>query len=399
MERGSSRYRNTDSQVIRTEAVLRTGFLGWKKKRVEVELKNGGFITAQGKGEEVLFEKSISDHKVTEKGDMINLSLGSGRSLSFSGMNREQFERLSGSLKASSRLKLSDHYQIGELIGKGAYAKVYLGKDIDNNEDVAIKVMTKGGREAIAINDAIDREVEILRRVEHPSIVTVLDVFETEYTAKIILEYMESGSVFDLIRAQKNGRLKEDMARYIFRQVLEGIEYLHGEDIVHSDIKAENVLLKGQYPSLTAKLADFGLSFKLPKGETKAVNAKTAKGTPEYFAPELVRNQSYDHSVDIWACGVLLYVMLGGTYPHHGDTQEKTKELVRQNAAKIVFPATHFVSVSKDAQGFIRKMMTEDRSKRPTATQCLQDSWIIDTGRHGLRINVFKNMMSGGSQA
>jgi len=154
---------------------------------------------------------------------------------------------------------------------------------------------------------------------------------------------------------------------------MHGVEYLHAQNIVHADIKVENVLFKGEGEEEYAKLTDFGLSFYLEPGKKREHDPNAPRGTPEYFAPELARKEPIDEGVDLWAAGILLYVTLGGTYPFHGKNAVETAEQVLK--AQLVFPSTSFKGVSNAAQSLIKKLLNPDSSLRPRASEVLKDSW------------------------
>ncbi|KAA8492643.1 Serine/threonine-protein kinase par-1 [Porphyridium purpureum] len=383
-------YRHTEANVVRGTAVVRTGFLGLKKKTVDVEIRNGGYITARDQKQkngskrassaqddssgDILFERSISTDQATvqETSDGLRVSFRRGKfdQLSFSSSTNEDLQRLSGSMRVA---KMEVHYKVGTCIGTGAYASVYEGYVIDTDEPVAIKIMAKKA-DRPQINAAIDHEAQVLRIVDHPNVIKALDVYESTHTAKIVLEYMPDGSVFDRIKRSKRMCIKEDLSKHIFRQVVEGLAYLHDLHIVHADIKAENVLLDGETaPDLVAKITDFGLSLYLEPGTKQSFDSAAPRGTPEYYAPELAHGEAFDNKIDIWACGILLYVMLGGSYPFHGQNAEETVQLVR--TGKLIFPSAAFHGVSGSAQALIRRMLQTQPEARPSAHEILEDPW------------------------
>ena len=189
------------------------------------------------------------------------------------------------------------------LLGKGAYGEVKLMID-SSNTLYAVKIVTKEELVNRQDKEMVKSEIEIQKGLHHPNIIELISVYEDSDYIKLVLEYAPNGNLFNFIRNSKF--LDEMTASHIFYQIVKGVQYLHSNKVLHRDIKPENILMSNGVP----KISDFGWSAKLDEGEIRSIC-----GTPEYMAPEIVYNGSYDQKVDVWALGILLYEMLHGHAP------------------------------------------------------------------------------------
>lgn len=212
-----------------------------------------------------------------------------------------------------------------------------------------------------------------MAKVNHPNVVGLKAVFDTDETLFIVMELVEEGELYEMIAEKKS--FSEKDASHIMKQVFSALNYLHTNGIVHRDLKLENMLVCDK-TTLTVKLADFGLS-KLYAGQA----LQTACGTPFYVAPEILFGTGYGVAVDMWACGVLLYILLSGRLPFHADTDPELFNLIMEG--NLVFKSPQFDTVSESAKDLIRKLLVVDESSRFTAEQALQHEYItkndIDT--------------------
>lgn len=213
--------------------------------------------------------------------------------------------------------------------------------------------------------------------VKHPNIVNTYDVFDSPSVLHLVLEMMSGGELFDII-ADK-GRLSEQQASQVMRDIITGVEYLHGKDVVHCDIKPENILCKkkNDWP-IQVKLCDFGLSNFIDRVVANSNGSdntmKSTIGTPGYVAPEVVKREAYGPPVDLWSCGVVLYVMLSGRMPFYG--RNDVEILSRTAKAQYSFPEREWSSISQDAQSLVRALLQEDPAIRLTARAALQHRWL-----------------------
>ncbi|KAH8360199.1 hypothetical protein KR093_011347, partial [Drosophila rubida] len=210
-------------------------------------------------------------------------------------------------------------YKIIRTLGKGNFAKVKLAVHMPTGREVAIKVIDKTELNATA-RQKLYREVRIMKLLDHPNIVRLFQVIESERTLYLIMEYASRGELFDHL--VKNGRIRERDARLIFRQLVSAIQYCHSKFVVHRDLKAENLLLDQH---MNIKIADFGF------GNTFNPNAQleTFCGSPPYAAPELFMGRKYaGPEVDAWSLGVVLYTLVSGSLPFDGGTLKELREHV-----------------------------------------------------------------------
>lgn len=219
----------------------------------------------------------------------------------------------------------------------------------------------------------VKREVQILKAVDHPNVVQMVDFFEDEDYVHIVTEICTGGELFDLIvdSATGNGCLSEDQAILIVKTLLESVEYLHSKDIVHRDIKPENLLFSSSDEEVTSvKLIDFGLAFKHGINDR---NMTEKVGTPHYISPEVLAG-SYDRSCDIWAIGIVCYILLCGYFPFDGDTTDEILDSVY--VGRFTFASPEWDYVSDEAKDFICSLLTRDPSKRSTIREALKSPWI-----------------------
>jgi 5'-AMP-activated protein kinase catalytic alpha subunit len=218
-------------------------------------------------------------------------------------------------LKSSTRkefeLLLLGRFEIGKLLGHGSFAKVYQAKNVKTNEIVAIKVIDKEKIMKGGLISHIKNEISILRRVRHPNIVQLFEVMATKSKIYFVMEYVKGGELFNKVA---KGRLKEEIARKYFQNLISAVGFCHSRGVYHRDLKPENILLDEDGE---LKVSDFGLSTisEQIKGDGLF---HTFCGTPAYVAPEVLRQKGYDAAkVDIWSCGVILFVLMAGYLPFH----------------------------------------------------------------------------------
>jgi calcium/calmodulin-dependent protein kinase I len=267
------------------------------------------------------------------------------------------------------------YYRLGKMLGEGAFAKVHAGEDVETSEQFAIKVIHKSRQDPKEV-EFILREMDIMMSVSHPNIVNTYDIFDSPTVLHLVLEFMGGGELFDIV-ADK-GHLSEQQASQVVRDIITGVEYLHSCDVVHCDIKPENILCKTKRWPLEVKLCDFGLSNFIDRATANADgddNTMSAMiGTPGYVAPEVVKREKYGPPVDMWACGVVLYVMLSGRMPFYG--RDDVDVLRRTAQGKYTFPDREWSFISEDAKSLVKALLQVDPSKRLTARAALQHRWL-----------------------
>ncbi|XAR66582.1 Non-specific serine/threonine protein kinase [Bertholletia excelsa] len=222
-------------------------------------------------------------------------------------------ERASSTQKTRKEAQglLLGRYEIGKLLGHGTFAKVYHARNIKTGESVAIKVIDKEKILKGGLIAHIKREISILRRVRHPNIVQLFEVMATKAKIFFVMEYVKGGELFNKVA---KGRLKEEAARRYFQQLVSAVGFCHARGVYHRDLKPENLLLD---ENGDLKVSDFGLSAVSDQMQQDGL-FHTFCGTPAYVAPEVLARKGYDAAkVDIWSCGVILFVLMAGYLPFH----------------------------------------------------------------------------------
>ncbi|XP_029372736.1 serine/threonine-protein kinase SIK2 isoform X2 [Echeneis naucrates] len=252
-------------------------------------------------------------------------------------------------------------YDIERTLGKGNFAVVKLARHRITKTEVAIKIIDKTQLDAVNL-EKIYREVQIMKMLDHPHIIKLYQVMETKNMLYLVTEYAKNGEIFDYLA--KHGRLSELEARRKFWQILSAVEYCHNRNIVHRDLKAENLLLDGH---MNIKIADFGFGNFFQPGEPLA----TWCGSPPYAAPEVFEGQQYEGpQLDIWSMGVVLYVLVCGALPFDGPTLPVLRQRVLEGRFRIPYFMT------EDCEHLIRRMLVLDPSKRLSVAQIKEHKWM-----------------------
>jgi len=252
-------------------------------------------------------------------------------------------------------------YRLLKTIGKGNFAKVKLAKHIPTGKEVAIKIIDKTQLNPGSLQKLF-REVRIMKTLDHPNIVKLFQVIETEKTLYLVMEYASGGEVFDYLVL--HGRMKEKEARAKFRQIVSAVQYCHQKKIIHRDLKAENLLLDSE---MNIKIADFGFSNEFVPGN----KLDTFCGSPPYAAPELFQGKKYDGpEVDVWSLGVILYTLVSGSLPFDGSTLRELRERVLRGKYRIPF------YMSTDCENLLKKFLVLNPSRRASLEVIMKDKWM-----------------------
>ncbi|XP_005306993.2 serine/threonine-protein kinase MARK1 isoform X4 [Malaclemys terrapin pileata] len=253
------------------------------------------------------------------------------------------------------------NYRLLKTIGKGNFAKVKLARHVLTGREVAVKIIDKTQLNPTSLQKLF-REVRIMKILNHPSIVKLFEVIETEKTLYLVMEYASGGEVFDYLVA--HGRMKEKEARAKFRQIVSAVQYCHQKCIVHRDLKAENLLLDAD---MNIKIADFGFSNEFTIGN----KLDTFCGSPPYAAPELFQGKKYDGpEVDVWSLGVILYTLVSGSLPFDGQNLKELRERVLRGKYRIPF------YMSTDCENLLKKLLVLNPIKRGSLEQIMKDRWM-----------------------
>ncbi|KAI3644844.1 hypothetical protein MP228_011008 [Amoeboaphelidium protococcarum] len=253
-------------------------------------------------------------------------------------------------------------YVFLKTLGKGTFGKVKLAEHAVTRQKVAIKIMEKSNIKTQKQKISVDREVRLMKLLNHPHIVGAIDVYETKTHLFIVMEHADGGELFDYI--VKNNQVKELEARRFFRQLISAVDYCHKNSIIHRDLKPENLLLDS---NKNIKLIDFGFGNTFHKDRL----LETYCGSPFYAAPEMIQGIRYiGPEVDVWSMGVILYAMLSGRLPFDAPTMNELYEKIARG--KYAVPP----QFSQDAIHLISRMLTVDPKKRITLAEIKQHPWV-----------------------
>ncbi|TNJ30452.1 Kinase, CAMK CAMKL [Giardia muris] len=264
------------------------------------------------------------------------------------------------------RVKRVSNYITGKSLGTGTFGDVRLATHLITGEKVALKILDKSRIQCEDDFKRIVREIQVLKLLDHPHIVRLLEVIDTPRHIYLVTEFVDNGELFNYV-VQKQ-RLAEPEACRFFHQIVSGLAYCHSRKVCHRDMKLENVLLDSSY---NIKLIDFGLSNILMSDETRF---KTACGSPSYASPEMLSGRKYHGpSVDVWAAGIILYAMLCGYLPFDHDN---TESLYKKIIAGVFQIPSH---VSPPAADLLRKILVVNPDKRYTIADILQHPWFVES--------------------
>lgn len=284
----------------------------------------------------------------------------------------DQYNDWYSALKAASVKSIKDYYAFVRTLGEGHFGMVLLAKDRRTREKFAVKVIKKQHTEMRSMT-LIQRELAILRLVNHPNIVRLYDLFDTEDKLYFVLEYMPGGALYQVLSSDED-HFSEKRASFIIKDILHGLVYLHAKGIVHRDVKPENILTTAPRWPFHSKLADFGLSNFL--GNADALVSKV--GTPYFCAREVVTNESYGSKADLWSLGVVAYEMLSGRKPFEGSHTKSVLYAILDG--RWGFSSPEWDHISNEAKHFISSLICIDVNRRLSAADALQHPWILNGG-------------------
>ncbi|KAM7263138.1 hypothetical protein ACFE04_000821 [Oxalis oulophora] len=266
---------------------------------------------------------------------------------------------------------LMQRYELGRLLGQGTFAKVYHARNLQNGTSVAIKIIDKDKVLKVGMMDQIKREISVMRLVRHPNVVQLYEVMATKSKIYFVMEYVKGGELFNKVA---KGKLKEDLARRYFQQLISAVDYCHSRGVYHRDLKPENLLLD---ENGNLKVSDFGLSaFAESKRQDGLLH--TTCGTPAYVAPEVINRKGYDGpKADIWSCGVVLFVLLAGYLPFHDSN---LVEMYRKiGKAEFKYPNWFAPEVRR----LLSKILDPNPNTRISMVKIMENCWF----RKGLEVS------------
>ena len=273
----------------------------------------------------------------------------------------------------------TEDYIVTRLLGEGSFGEVKLAEHKVTHEMRAIKIIAKEKLSSKADVEATKEECKLLLQYgQHPNIARLYEVYVTPDALAMVMELVDGGDLFDGIingvdDPNREGKLSENFAATVVQRSCDALAFLHKKGVAHRDIKPENIMLKKDMDvnGELIKLADFGFA-KLYGNKDQTMS--TTCGTPEYVAPEVLKQKGYGSECDIWSMGVVLYIMLCGYAPFHNDNVQKLFQLIMRG--RIVFPEREWAGISEEAKDLVRKMLTVEPAQRITARAVLEHPWI-----------------------
>ncbi|XP_043953065.1 calcium/calmodulin-dependent protein kinase type II delta 1 chain isoform X5 [Gambusia affinis] len=264
--------------------------------------------------------------------------------------------------------RFTDEYQLYEELGKGAFSIVKRCMKISTGHEYAAKIINTKKLSA-RDHQKLEREARICRLLKHANIVRLHDSISEEGFHYLVFDLVTGGELFEDIVAREY--YSEADASHCIQQILEAVLHCHQMGVVHRDLKPENLLLASKLKGAAVKLADFGLAIEV-QGDQQAWFGFA--GTPGYLSPEVLRKDPYGKPVDMWACGVILYILLVGYPPFWDEDQHKLYQQIKAGAYD--FPSPEWDTVTAEAKDLINKMLTINPAKRVTAADALKHPWI-----------------------
>uniref|UniRef100_A0A7C9CTX7 non-specific serine/threonine protein kinase n=1 Tax=Opuntia streptacantha TaxID=393608 RepID=A0A7C9CTX7_OPUST len=276
-------------------------------------------------------------------------------------------------------------YEMGRMLGCGAFAKVYYARNMRNGQSVAIKVINKKKITGTSLMNNIKREIRIMSHLRHPNIVRLYEVMASKSRIYFVMEYVKGGELFAKVA---KGRFSEDLARKYFQQLISAVGYCHSRGIYHRDLKPENLLVDDNGD---LKVSDFGLSAVVNDTNIPTTTSllHTLCGTPAYVAPEILAKKGYEGSkVDVWSCGVILYVLIAGYLPfHHPNLMAMYRKIYR---GEYKCPKW----MSSDLKRFLSRLLHTDPNVRITVDAILRDPWFTKGGAFALADNFYHHQQN-----
>ncbi|XP_064628533.1 serine/threonine-protein kinase 33-like isoform X2 [Lineus longissimus] len=272
---------------------------------------------------------------------------------------------------------IEETYRFGRKLGQGSFGVVREGTCVSSGQAWAIKIINKESKDSKDRSSAfklLEREVAILKRVKHEHIIHLEEVYETSKKIYLVMELCDGGELADALRERE--LFTENETKTIMRKLASAISYLHKNDIVHRDLKLENILLSQNpndpHDKLHIKVTDFGLSV-VKDGVGHENMMQAFCGTPIYMSPEIIDNKTYSQQCDVWAMGVITYLLLCGNPPFRSREEEKLYEMIKKG--DVDFSAPVFDKITEEAKNLICGMLKVDPAHRLTAREVLEHSW------------------------
>ncbi|KAG6504587.1 CBL-interacting protein kinase 18-like isoform X1 [Zingiber officinale] len=260
---------------------------------------------------------------------------------------------------------LMRRYELGRLLGQGTFAKVYLAKNLQSGQIVAVKMIDKRTVMRDGLVQQIKREISVMRLVRHPHIVQLFEVMASKSKIYFVMEYVKGGELFQKVA---KGRLREDVARKYFQQLISAVDFCHSRGVYHRDLKPENLLLD---ENENLKVSDFGLSALVDSKRQDGL-LHTTCGTPAYVAPEVIKGMGYDGAkADIWSCGVILFVFLAGYLPFQFNGSNVMEMYKKIGKGELKYPSWF----TPDVRKLITKILDPNPRTRMSIAKIKETQW------------------------
>ncbi|CAK83504.1 unnamed protein product (macronuclear) [Paramecium tetraurelia] len=265
------------------------------------------------------------------------------------------------------------HYKILKLIGQGSHAKVYKIQKKQDSSIFAVKIFKKAKIVQKEKGASLVLEIDVMRKLDHENVIQLYEVFEDSEKVYLIIDHLRGGDLFKKVQNSLED-YSEHVVQNLMNNILNSLKYLHAKNIIHRDIKPENMIFRTKSNMIDIVIADFGLSDIY--NENKIYLFQKC-GTVGYVAPEVLKDQAYNHKVDIFSAGVILFVLLTGQMPF--ANYENSEELLMSNYfCRIDYDKFHNKNISEQAQSLVKLLLEENVSKRPTAEEALLHEWFTN---------------------
>ncbi|KAF7214930.1 transcript variant X8 [Nothobranchius furzeri] len=288
---------------------------------------------------------------------------------------------------ADDDVLFEDVYELCEVIGKGPFSVVRRCINRDTGQQFAVKIVDVASftsSPGLSTED-LKREASICHMLKHPHIVELLETYSSDGMLYMVFEFMDGADLcFEIVKRADAGFVySEAVASHYMRQILEALRYCHDNNVIHRDVKPHCVLLASKENSAPVKLGGFGVAIQL--GESGLV-AGGRVGTPHFMAPEVVKREPYGKPVDVWGCGVILFILLSGCLPFYG-TKERLFEAIIKGKYKVMNPR-QWAHISESAKDLVRRMLMLDPAERITVYEALNHPWLKERDRYAYKIHL-----------
>uniref|UniRef100_A0AAQ4Q7X8 Peripheral plasma membrane protein CASK n=1 Tax=Gasterosteus aculeatus aculeatus TaxID=481459 RepID=A0AAQ4Q7X8_GASAC len=289
---------------------------------------------------------------------------------------------------ADDDVLFEDVYELCEVIGKGPFSVVRRCINRDTGQQFAVKIVDVASftsSPGLSTED-LKREASICHMLKHPHIVELLETYSSDGMLYMVFEFMDGADLcFEIVKRADAGFVySEAVASHYMRQILEALRYCHDNNVIHRDVKPHCVLLASKENSAPVKLGGFGVAIQL--GESGLV-AGGRVGTPHFMAPEVVKREPYGKPVDVWGCGVILFILLSGCLPFYG-TKERLFEAIIKGKYKVGMNPRQWAHISESAKDLVRRMLMLDPAERITVYEALNHPWLKERDRYAYKIHL-----------